>query len=100
MGILATSRSSVRIACDCGQSFAVSVIRVINLSSNPELLDELLTGELNQVKCKHCGSQYPSETPIFIHDPDDGRYICLFPSAWRSRELALRVEFYQELLGL
>ncbi|MBW1811252.1 MAG: hypothetical protein JRJ87_23885, partial [Deltaproteobacteria bacterium] len=100
MGILATSQSSVRIACDCGQSFAASVIRVINLSSNPELLDQLLTGELNQVKCKHCGSQYPSETPIFIHDPDDGRYICLFPSAWRSRELALRVEFYQELLGL
>jgi CpXC motif protein len=99
VGILATSRSSVRIACDCGESFAVSVIRVINLSSDPELLDELLNGELNQVRCNHCGSQYPSETPIFINDSREARYFCVFPSAWRSRELALRVEFYQELLG-
>lgn len=100
MGLLATSKRSVRITCDCGGSFAAVVVRVINLSTDRELLDSLLAGELNSIRCKHCGREFPSETPVYVHDPDNMNYICLFPSAWRSRELALRIEFYQELLGM
>jgi hypothetical protein len=100
LGILATNRRSVRITCDCGESFAAGVVRVINLSTDQELFESLLAGELNQVKCKHCDREFPSETPVYIHDPDALLYVCVFPSAWRSRELALRIEFYQELLGI
>ncbi|HUU02014.1 MAG TPA: CpXC domain-containing protein [Myxococcota bacterium] len=100
MGIIATSRRSVRITCDCGGSFAAAVVRVINLATDPDLVDSLLAGSLNRVCCKHCGREFPSETPVYIHDRDRMNYVCLFPSAWRSRELALRIEFYQELLGM
>jgi hypothetical protein len=99
LGILTTSRRSVRITCDCGGSFAAAVVRVIDLTSDPDLLDSLLSGSLNYVRCRHCGREFPSETPVYVHDPDNKKYVCLFPSAWRSRELALRIEFYQELLG-
>ena len=72
----------------------------MNSATDPNLLELLLAGKLNRVRCEHCERVYPSETPVYIHDPDLARYICLFPSAWRSRELDLRIEFYQELLGV
>jgi len=100
LGILETNLRSVRIVCDCGGSFAASVVRVIDLSTDPELFSSLLRGEFNQVVCKHCQRSFPSETPVFVHDSQNQKYVCLYPSAWRSRELALRIEFYQELLGL
>jgi hypothetical protein len=97
--MLETGRSSARLTCDCGESFTVSVLRVLNLKTHKELLDSLLAGRLNLVRCSACGREYASDTPLYVHDPAHPRYVCCFPSAWRSRELEVRVGFYQELLG-
>jgi len=76
------------------------VVRVVDIATDPSLLGELLSGALNQLSCQHCKKIVSSDTPVYLHDSQEQRYLCVYPSAWRSRELALRVEFYQELLGI
>jgi hypothetical protein len=98
MQLLETVRQSLGLTCDCGQRVEASVLRVINLGSHPELLDSLLADRLNLVRCVACGREFPAATPVFVHDPGRARYVCCYPSAWRSQELELRIQFYQELL--
>jgi len=97
--LLTTGWRQVRLTCDCGESFSANVLRVLNLATHAELLDSLLTERLNLVRCAACGREFGADTPVFVHDPGRGRYVCCYPSAWRSQELELRVQFYQELLG-
>jgi hypothetical protein len=99
LNVLETNRTSERIACDCSEAFIAPVVRVINVQTDPKMLEELLSGCLNRVRCGHCQREFPSDTPVYIHDPEGLQYVCLFPAAWRSKELDLRIQFYQELLG-
>jgi len=99
VNLIDTGWQQERLTCDCGASFGANVLRVLNLSTHGELLDSLLASRLNLVRCAVCGREFGADTPVFVHDPVRGRYVCSFPSAWRSQELELRIQFYQELLG-
>ena len=63
MGILETDRQPVRIACDCGESFTVSVIRVINFATDPILLD---TDANINISFMHLGRLKPRGQALMI----------------------------------
>ncbi len=95
--MLRTERRDEQLTCSCGHVFRADLLRVIDLTSHPELLDSLLDERLNLVRCPACGREFAAEQPVCVHDPRTECYVCCCHPAWQERELELRIAFYREL---
>ncbi len=71
------------IACPaCQKKQAVDVYQTINAMENPELLQTLMTGEINVLTCTPCGHVAQIHTPLLFND----------------HRMDLKIQFYPEHL--
>ena len=68
------------IACPaCKKKQAVDVYHTINAMENPELVQKLMAGELNILRCNACGHVAQIHTPLLYNDHRIGLKIQFYP---------------------
>jgi hypothetical protein len=78
----------------CGARFNAQVHRIIDVGRNPQYKQQLLSGQLNQAKCPHCGSGGMLSSPYLYHDPSKQLALVFLPT-----ELNLAEYDQQRLIG-
>lgn len=71
----------IAYVCDCGQTYQATIHHVINITLEPRLLYELLSGRLNVATCPNCGRKIASELPFLYHDMKRGLFAYVHPDA-------------------
>ncbi len=67
-------KGTVAVRCpSCGASHEAALVQSINARTEPELVGQLLAGELNVLACP-CGRRTRLEATLLFHDPDRDYY--------------------------
>lgn len=77
------------VACACGQTFDADVYGSANVTTQPQLKDEILAGRFNRVACPACGRQFNAEIPFLYHDMGAGLMVWVYPAS-RTDQAAIR----------
>ncbi len=72
---------AIAYLCDCGQRFQATIHHAVNITLEPGLLYELLSGRLNVAICPNCGRKVASEMPFLYHDMKRGLFAYVHPDA-------------------
>lgn len=64
---------------NCRQPVVADVEQLFDVGVNPEAKQQLLSGNVNVVRCPHCGYQGNLATPIIYHDPSKELLLTYFP---------------------
>ena len=78
--------STVKLACECGTTFAATMYQTVNVTLEPQLLYRLLAGLLNVAVCPNCGRRIESDLPFIYHDMRRGLFAYVHPNAHASEE--------------
>ncbi len=63
-------KQRIPVQCpNCRTSFTAEVHRIIDVSKDPSLKQQLLAGQLNMATCPSCGMPIALAAPILYHDP-------------------------------
>lgn len=78
--------SQEEIICgNCQKSFIAELWSAINVSTDPELRQEIIDGELNLVCCPYCGEMFYAEHFLLYHDPEEHLLVFVYPSAFSQQ---------------
>jgi hypothetical protein len=55
-----------------------------NVTTSPELLQSIVNGEMNVVKCPSCGSRFHVEVPFLYHDMKAKEWIWVYPLSFEK----------------
>lgn len=77
----------------CGQPFSSEVWLIVDRQERPDLVHLLLDGELNVVRCPHCGAEGGINHPLLFHDADRRQVLVALPLTVQGAEAA------RELVG-
>jgi hypothetical protein len=69
----------MEVACACGHRFKAWLWQSANVTTNPELRESILDGEMNMVRCPSCGSKFHVEVPFLYHDMSGQEWIWVYP---------------------
>jgi hypothetical protein len=69
------------VTCACGRTFKAELYQSANVTLNPDLRRQILTGEMNVVDCPSCGAHFHVEMPFLYHDMARGEMIWVYPMA-------------------
>jgi gas vesicle protein len=84
-----------QITCpNCGTPYAVDIYQVIDARRQPQLKEQLLTGQLNFAVCPSCGAGGRIATPLLYHDPAHDLFMVHVP-----QELNLDQMRREEMIG-
>lgn len=78
----------------CGQPFNAQVHAVIDASKDPQSKALLLNGQLNTVKCPHCGTPNSIVSALLYHDPSKELLVAYVPM-----ELNLNKDQQERIVG-
>ena len=93
-----TRQEAIHYTCgECGRLFGAAVHTAINVSTDPELGEQLSRGELNALTCPACGAAALPNIPLIYHDPKAARFALLLPEGARHLELQERARVLQSL---
>ncbi len=92
-----TSKTSVLISSHAGPVFPASVYTSINVTQDPNLLDALDVGSLNQISSPFDSHVYSLSIPVRYHDEDRKIFALIIPESLRHEEFKHRSELLQEL---
>jgi hypothetical protein len=73
-----------QLVCFCEHSFEAEVPERVDLAENPEVEDQILSGEFLAVRCPACGKVLKPEFPVFVRDAQAERTILLVPELDRA----------------
>lgn len=77
--------STQTVACpQCGETLFVDLWDWINLSLDPGLREEVVSGEINRAECVECGYEGQLERPLLVLDPSRAAPIFVAPVDWRA----------------
>jgi hypothetical protein len=69
-------QDQVQLTCPaCSAEFSASIWLILDVQEEPQALDALQRGELNQVCCPLCGHTGPAGAPLLFHDGGARRVI-------------------------
>lgn len=68
----------------CGQKHTVAIYPSINVSSNPELKEKVVDGEVFVTECPHCGHRDLLKYNMLYHDPEGKLILCLSDTEFHS----------------
>ncbi len=77
----------------CGRPFTAEVWLIIDKGERPDLVHTLLDGELNVMRCPHCGAEGGINHPLLYHDAERELLLCALPLTIQSADAA------RELVG-
>lgn len=92
----ATARMRLPVRDDDGAVFSAEVYRCVNVTTDPDLREPLVAGELFEVEGPD-EKTYRLAIPIRYHDEQRRLFALVIPEALRHREFALRRELLDEL---
>ena len=75
------------ITCKCENSVEVQHPETYDLSGQPEVVDEVLSGRFLTLECPHCGAKLKPELQVVFIDPKQGLDLMLIPEKERGRYL-------------
>ncbi len=84
------------VTCPCGQVFVAELWSVVNVVTDPGIKDMLLGGELNIVRCPHCGLIFHVEHFLLYHDSSKEIMAFVYPSSFRSKEAYWRKKMHEQ----
>src|SRR3972149_1114047 len=64
---------------NCRQPVMADIEQLFDVGADPESKQRLLSGQVNQLRCPHCGYQGALATPINYHDPAKELLLTYFP---------------------
>ena len=83
------------VSCpQCNHQFVVNLHTIVDVGQEPELKEQLLTGELNRAVCPNCGAGGLLSTPLVYHDPAKELLITYVPA-----EMGISVDQQEQLVG-
>ena len=82
------------VAPQCNHQFVVNLHTIVDVGQEPELKEQLLTGELNRAVCPNCGAGGLLSTPLVYHDPAKELLITYVPA-----EMGISVDQQEQLVG-
>ena len=88
------------VTCACGQTFKAELYQSANVTLNPDLRRQILTGEMNVVTCPECGAHFHVELPFLYHDMARGEMIWVYPMARAADRAAADEEARKKWLEL
>ncbi|HMQ56297.1 MAG TPA: CpXC domain-containing protein, partial [Anaerolineae bacterium] len=65
----------------CEQPVEVELRQLLDLGREPELRRRFLQGEINALRCAHCGAAGRLAVPLVVHDPANEQVIFFIPNA-------------------
>jgi hypothetical protein len=77
-GVVSTG-CEMDIACACGHQFKAWLWQSANVTTSPELLQSIVNGEINVIKCPSCGGRFHVEVPFLYHDMREKEWIWVYP---------------------
>ncbi len=80
------------VTCACGHVFKADLYQSANVTLNPELMKQILTGGMNVVVCPSCGACFHVEMPFLYHDMRKGEMIWVYPAARAADRAAVDEE--------
>lgn len=87
--------ATTRVTCpNCQNQFTANVHNVVDVGQNPDLKDELLSGQLNTVTCPQCSLTNQLGVPLVYHDPEKELLLTYVPN-----ELNMQMEEEEKLIG-
>lgn len=87
------------IACPaCKKKQAVDVYQTINAMESPELVQKLMAGELNVLRCTACGHVAQIHTPLLFNDYRIGLKIQFYPEHLLAENIEYVCNDYLEML--
>ncbi|MFW5965894.1 MAG: CpXC domain-containing protein [Persicimonas sp.] len=96
-GAGATAHTTISVRGRDGSLFGATVYRCVNATTDPDLRDELLSGDLYEVEDPTTGDIYRLALDVRYHDPAREIFALVIPEQLRHRELELRRELLGEL---
>ena len=76
------------ITCpECGETEVTDLWERINVSLDPGLRDEVVSGAVNRFECTSCGFEGQIEKPLLYEDPHRGIALYVAPREWRGENL-------------
>jgi hypothetical protein len=76
----------MEIACTCGHQFKAWLWQSANVTTSPELLQSIVNGEMNVVKCPSCGGRFHVEVPFLYHDMRNKEWIWVYPLIFEKQQ--------------
>lgn len=93
-----TRQSIIHYCCgNCNLLLGATVYSSINISTDPELHDRLIQGELNSFTCHGCGKPYSPQVPLVYHHPGKHCFLLIIPESLRHQELLMRAQLLDDL---
>lgn len=91
-----TTRTSIQVTSRQGDVFRAEVYRCINITRDPQLAQQLISGALYQVADPAGEQPYELAFPIRYHDEKKRVFALILPEELRHQEFKLRAELLQE----
>lgn len=92
-----TTRRVLQVTGSDGRAFPAPVYTCVNVSDDPELVDQIQPGEPYLVEDPVSSELFGLALALRVHDPERGIFALVVPDALRHREYALRAELLEEL---
>ncbi len=92
-----TCEQPYQVPTGAGESVSARLHRVINVDSDPALLDLWASGELHQVDDPATGETVTLTMPVVCHDPSRRLFALLIPPELRWLEYRFRADLLEEL---
>src|SRR5690554_1030778 len=91
-----TARTSIQVTGRQGDVFRAEVYRCINITRDPQLAQELVSGAIYQVADPAGEQPYELAFPIRYHDEKKRVFALILPEELRHQEFKLRAELLQD----
>jgi hypothetical protein len=92
-----TRRTRVRLICGCERVFLAEIHVVIDIESDPAILEGLTDEGLQRFNCPRCDQIFDLAEPILVHDRERARTALFVPSAIGHRALVFHAELAAEI---
>ena len=89
------------LECSAGHRFEADVYRSANVTNEPSLKEQILSGQLNHARCPACGRDVDAAVPFLYHDMAAGQLVWVYPAALVDQAAAVRekVRRSHEIVG-
>jgi hypothetical protein len=91
-----TAQTSIQVTDRNGRVFRASAYRCVNVTTDPELRDALVSGELFEVDSPNGADAFRLAMPVQYHDEELELFALVVPNELRHREFALRGQLLDE----
>lgn len=70
-----------QVTCpNCHTSYPAQVFQLLDVGQEPELIEYILSGQLNMAVCPNCGAGGQISTPLVYHDPAHELFMTFVPA--------------------